>query len=194
MAGLWRDSDEEVVAVGVDKLESSASDSGAWADPSLTCDIVMKGGITSGVVYPGAVVELAKRYRFKSIGGASAGAIAAAAVAAAEYGRTQGGGFARLARVPDELSATDAGGKGFLLQLFNPEDSTRRLFDTGFGFLRGESVATKLLNGVSQLLRSFFVGPLVASALVVVALLLGVFGVVPWWLARSEERRVGKEC
>ncbi len=60
--------------------------------------------VTSGVVYPGAVVELAKRYRFKSIGGASAGAIAAAAVAAAEYGRTDGGGFARLAQVPDELS------------------------------------------------------------------------------------------
>jgi predicted acylesterase/phospholipase RssA len=143
----------------------------------------MKGGITSGVVYPGAVVELAKRYRFKSIGGASAGAIAAAAVAAAEYGRTDGGGFARLARVPDELSATDARGNAFLLQLFNPEDSTRRLFDTGFGFLRGDSMGAMLLNGVGQLFRSFFIGPLVAIALVVLAVLLGVFGVVPWWLA-----------
>ena len=40
------------------------------------CDIVMKGGVTSGVVYPGAVCELAKHYQFKSIGGASSGAIA----------------------------------------------------------------------------------------------------------------------
>lgn len=50
-------------------------------------DIVMKGGITSGVVYPGAVWELAQAFRFRSIGGTSAGAIAAAATAAAEHGR-----------------------------------------------------------------------------------------------------------
>lgn len=47
------------------------------------CDLVMKGGITSGVVYPPAVLELATRYRFRSIGGSSAGAIAAALAAAA---------------------------------------------------------------------------------------------------------------
>jgi len=50
----------------------------AFKDPPLMCDIVMKGGITSGVVYPGAIISLAKRYRFRSIGGTSAGAIAAA--------------------------------------------------------------------------------------------------------------------
>ena len=55
--------------------------------PTLECDIVMKGGITSGVVYPLAVVELAKTYRFRNIGGTSTGAIAAAATAAAELGR-----------------------------------------------------------------------------------------------------------
>ena len=42
------------------------------------CDIVMKGGITSGVVYPLAAVELSTKYRFVNIGGTSAGAIAAA--------------------------------------------------------------------------------------------------------------------
>jgi len=42
------------------------------------CDLVMKGGITSGIVYPNAVLSLAREYRFKSIGGTSAGAIAAA--------------------------------------------------------------------------------------------------------------------
>jgi len=42
------------------------------------CDLVMKGGITSGIVYPNAVLALAREYRFKSIGGTSAGAIAAA--------------------------------------------------------------------------------------------------------------------
>ena len=51
------------------------------------CDIVMKGGITSGIVYPALVCKLAERYQFKSIGGTSAGAIAASLTAAAEYAR-----------------------------------------------------------------------------------------------------------
>ena len=54
-----------------------------YANPTLRCDIVMKGGITSGVIYPRAVAELAKTYRLSQVGGASAGAIAAAAAAAA---------------------------------------------------------------------------------------------------------------
>ena len=50
------------------------------------CDLVMKGGITSGIVYPNAVLSLARQYRFKNIGGTSAGAIAAAVAAAAALG------------------------------------------------------------------------------------------------------------
>ena len=42
------------------------------------CDLVMKGGITSGVVYPNAVLASARDFRFKNIGGTSAGAIARA--------------------------------------------------------------------------------------------------------------------
>jgi hypothetical protein len=53
----------------------------------VMCDLVMKGGITSGVIYPELISQLSTRYRFKNIGGTSAGAIAAAACAAAEYGR-----------------------------------------------------------------------------------------------------------
>src|SRR5262245_46279921 len=75
------------------------------------CDIVMKGGITSGVVYPPAIVELSREYQFKNIGGASAGAIAAAATAAAEYGRQRSAGptagFERLAGLPSELASPD---------------------------------------------------------------------------------------
>jgi hypothetical protein len=62
---------------------------------------VMKGGITSGVVYPHAVCELARVYRLRNIGGTSAGAIAAAAAGAAELGRTSvNGGFKLLAGLP----------------------------------------------------------------------------------------------
>src|SRR5688500_8000992 len=67
--------------------------------PAELCDIVMKGGITSGVVYPHAVCELATYFRLRNIGGASAGAIAAAVAAAAEYGRERGG-YDKLVELP----------------------------------------------------------------------------------------------
>ena len=54
------------------------------------CDIVMKGGITSGIVYPGVVGKLAEKYDFQNVGGTSAGGIAAALTAAAELARRQG--------------------------------------------------------------------------------------------------------
>ena len=98
--------------------------------PTLkNCDIVMKGGITSGVVYPPAVVELAKTYSFRNIGGTSAGAIAAAVTAAAELGRQRnGGGFAKLAELPTELGKTVNGGDSLLLSLFRPQKQTSALF------------------------------------------------------------------
>jgi predicted acylesterase/phospholipase RssA len=72
--------------------------------PEKICDIVMKGGITSGVVYPLALASLAKEYRFVNIGGTSAGAIAAAAAAAAEYGRDiPKAGFERLEHFPYDV-------------------------------------------------------------------------------------------
>ncbi len=75
------------------------------ADVPLECDLVMKGGITSGVVYPLAACELARTHRFVNIGGSSAGAIAACIVAAAECGRDTGG-FNRLAALPDQIGPT----------------------------------------------------------------------------------------
>ena len=94
------------------------------------CDIVMKGGITSGVVYPPAVVELAKTFSFRNIGGTSAGAIAAAMTAAAEYGRQHNvDGFARLATLPADLgNPVSPGGDSLLLSLFQPQKQTSALF------------------------------------------------------------------
>jgi hypothetical protein len=88
----------------------------SFSAPIKECDIVMKGGITSGVVYPYAILELARTYRFRSIGGTSAGAIAAAFAAAAEYSRSVRGdpaGFVRLQTRCDELP-------GLLPDLFQP--------------------------------------------------------------------------
>ena len=58
---------------------SATLDAGKQSDKEgarLECDLVMKGGITSGVIYPRLVYQLSKQYRFRSIGGTSAGAIA----------------------------------------------------------------------------------------------------------------------
>lgn len=81
-----------------------ASDDGAPVD--RFCDLVLKGGIASGVVYPLAIVELASRYRFRSIGGTSAGAVAAAVTAAAEYRRRTANsmdGFEVVKRIATDL-------------------------------------------------------------------------------------------
>lgn len=104
------------------------------------CDIVMKGGITSGVVYPLALVELAKKYRFANIGGTSAGAIAAAAAAAAEYGRqTPDGGFDRLAKIPDEVGPN-------LLSMFQPTPKLKPLFNIFLAVLKGQGKAVPVIT------------------------------------------------
>jgi len=96
--------------------------------PDRVCDMVMKGGITSGIVYPLAVTTLAEKFVFKNIGGTSAGAIAAAATAAAELARDTGG-FEQLSKLPTFLSSESPGRSGSnLFAFFQPQRSTARLF------------------------------------------------------------------
>jgi predicted acylesterase/phospholipase RssA len=95
-----------------------------FQNPRRDCDLVMKGGITSGVVYPQVVLTLAEEYRFRSIGGGSVGAVAAALTAAAELGRERGG-FETLEREQKKLRE-----RGFLLKVFRPSEGTRPLMDT----------------------------------------------------------------
>jgi hypothetical protein len=106
-----------------------------YADPQYECDLILKGGITSGIVYPPAIAEIASDHRLRGIGGTSAGAIGAAAAAAAELGRDSAtGGFARLAQLPGELKQTDDRHRTLLLRLFQPQPETRPLFDMIWGF------------------------------------------------------------
>ena len=119
------------------------------------CDIVMKGGITSGVVYPLAVVELSEEFRFKSVGGTSAGAIAAAVTAAAEYRRVTTGsrdGFEEIKALPDFLGGKATNGQSNLLNLFPPAKSTRRLFAVLAAFLGDRSKWSKGLRAFAALL------------------------------------------
>jgi Patatin-like phospholipase len=117
---------------------------GAEKSPSLECDIVMAGGVTSGIIYPGAVAMIARRYRFRSIGGTSVGAIAAAVTAAAEYGRQTGRNptsFDQVADLPKSLGDLARDGHSRLFHLFTPEPSTKSLL----------SLVTPVFSGVGRL-------------------------------------------
>jgi hypothetical protein len=99
------------------------------------CDLVMKGGITSGIVYPNAVLALAREFRFKSVGGRWAGAIAAAVTAAAAFGDRRiasgeaamhdapGAGFDGLRDVAAQLTT-----HGFIHRLFQPALGVRNAY------------------------------------------------------------------
>ncbi|GLY49252.1 patatin-like phospholipase family protein [Lentzea sp. NBRC 102530] len=91
------------------------------------CDLTMRGGTTSGVVYPLAVASLARHYEFKQIGGASAGAIAAGFTAAAERGRDRGG-FDKLAGLIDWFTSGSGAERWRMAQLFQPAEKTRALY------------------------------------------------------------------
>jgi len=113
------------------------------------CDLVMKGGITSGVVYPAAVYSLHDKHKFRSIGGASAGAIAAAATAAAELGRDEGG-FEKLNGLSAELTR-----QGFLQGLFQPAKPMRASFDLLFALQQKKGTFGKATLVATTLLRRF---------------------------------------
>jgi len=98
----------------------------------------MKGGITSGIVYPTLVKALSGTFKFKNIGGTSAGAIAAVATAAAELGRLTNRvptSFDTLADLPNQLgtkvtpnSSALGSSPTRLKSLFTPEAKTANAF------------------------------------------------------------------
>lgn len=144
-----------------------------------SCDLVMKGGVTSGVIYPAAVCELAHEYAFRSIGGTSAGAIAAALTAAAEYRRQIGksdDGFRKLQRVPEDLGQIQTTGRSLLFSLFTPDEATRALFATAVAGLGSGTWTQRLLRILRAGLWNFRGWTLLGAALG--ALLGAVLGVL----------------
>nr|WP_294814705.1 patatin-like phospholipase family protein [uncultured Sphingomonas sp.] len=114
----------------------------ALVDPP-ECDMIMKGGITSGVVYPYAVLQIATKYRLRSLGGTSAGAIAAAFAAAAEYGRLNGRpeAFLLLKTYCDELPER-------LLTLFQPSPALRPAADLARSALAAGGIGPIVRRGI----------------------------------------------
>ncbi len=145
-----------------------AGQASRYAAPGKTCDIVLKGGITSGVVYPLALVSLAEKYRFSNIGGTSAGAIAAAAAAAAEYGRhAENAGFDRLAKIPEEVGRN-------LLSMFQPTPILKPLFDIFVAILKAKDGTAGKLAIVAAVVGGYWpsllLGFLPGAVVVAVAL------------------------
>ncbi|HEX7708164.1 MAG TPA: patatin-like phospholipase family protein [Thermoanaerobaculia bacterium] len=142
------------------------------------CDLVMKGGVTSGIVYPGAICELAKEYSFANIGGTSAGAIAASLTAAAEYRRRADGsdeGFRQLAELPLRLSETEEG-VPLLRRLFQPDEASTGLFDVLTAAMGARpGFRRRLAAGVAMMLRRFHRFSSMVAAVVVL-----LMGIVIW--------------
>lgn len=157
-------------------------DRSTYMHPDRECDLVMKGGITSGVLYPLAVCELAETYQLRSVGGTSAGAIAAAVTAAAEYGRRsnrKASGFDSLAGLPEWLATDD-----HLVNLFKPPQGTRRARSLLIGALQGTPKLwlTCRVVGQTWASRRWWIPTLAAlpGAAIVTALALGSTDLV--WL------------
>lgn len=135
--------------------------SNTYKSPDPLCDVIMKGGITSGVIYPKLISRLAMEYRLKNIGGTSAGAIAAAGAAAAEFRRyTQqtNAGFDELERLPDLLSEnikTEEGERSRLLSLFQPTPNLRPHFNVLLNTLNVRLPGLAALETLFQMIRHF---------------------------------------
>lgn len=146
------------------------------------CDIVMKGGIASGIVYPNAMLALARRYRFKNIGGTSAGAIAAAALAAAALGERRRELDPGWAAPPDvgfaglETVARDVQAPGFIRSLFQPAPGGAAAFALMMSLSKAPGWPAALVQIAATALR---LAPL--AALVTVLALMGVAWLIGGW-------------
>lgn len=168
----------------------------------LECDLVLKGGVTSGVVYPQAIVEVARKYRLRNVGGTSAGAIAAAVAAAAEYRRQSSpgiddfSGFDATAAIAKELGED-------LLGLFQPSPPLAGVFAIGIELLGAEKKhrAWRVARTVARVFPWHFAVPAAVTVMLVVfaaptenwalmalGTLLGtlmLFGSLAWSLGRT---------
>lgn len=160
--------------------------------PDRFCDLVLSGGVTSAIAYPGLIFGLAQAYRFHGLAGSSSGAGTAALAAAAEYRRRRGStdGFRTLLRgslqVREDAEPTtgpatrpppDPGlkpappARGTRLSwLFQPDPELRRLFDgLAPGFAAGDG--GRALRGLVRAYLGSMAGYALAFGLVSIAVL-----------------------
>jgi hypothetical protein len=145
----------------------------------LECDLVMRGGITSVIVYPKAIAKLAETYKFRCVGGTSAGAIAATAAAAGALGVRNGSDSFKehFEKLPEKL-ATVMDGKTVLLRVFQPAKELERVFAVLLSGLQRRPFAEKVASVLLSLCRNYWPWAVVGAAIVAIPLVLAV-----WWLA-----------
>jgi hypothetical protein len=155
----------------------------------LQCDLVMRGGITSGIVYPRAIAKLAETYNFRSIGGTSAGAIAATATAAAQFGaKTPPDPLfvgppndpfqVRIRRLPKELAEMKRG-KSVLERLFQPAAGMERLFGVLMASLQRGGPGWGLVSIVWALYRHYWTWALSGIILASIPFVLSLWLIRP---------------
>ena len=136
----------------------------------------MKGGVTSGVVYPPAICELAQHYHFRSIGGTSAGAIAAAVTAAAEYQRAHVrqtcADLNCSKELPTRLGETDADGRSQLLRLFQPDPPCSRLFAVLVASLNQDGTWRRIGAILLGCISAYWIASVVSLAIAAAIMLL----------------------
>ena len=148
-----------------DRPPSNKDSSDEYSGKKRNCDLVLKGGITSGIVFPRGICEIAKKYRFRSIGGSSVGVIAAAAAAAAEYRRQKDGsakGFDIIEGLPDELTNDGSGGITKLFSLFQPKKEVKKEFHFILNLLGTKGnpikIVSRLIGAARKSFWPWFVG------------------------------------
>jgi predicted acylesterase/phospholipase RssA len=144
----------------------------------LECDIVLRGGVASGIVYPLAIAELAQTYDFRSIGGTSAGAIAGAWTAATALGKKRGKDNFKtsIRNHPQELAVKGDDGRTLYERLFQPQPSTRRLFYIFMAFLNGGNRWIKYMRIGLRIVASYPLFAFAGAALSVLPFLALVAG------------------
>ncbi len=133
------------------------------------CDIVMKGGVTSGVVYPYAILRLAQDFRFSGIGGTSAGAMAAALAAAAEYARLGSGDHKSFSRLEEHCAKLP----DILPKLFQPHARHQPAFCLMMAILEVSDRSQDLGRRIAAGLRIIFSPAIMVSGTVLFGALAG---------------------
>lgn len=95
----------------------------------ITCGIIMKGGVSSGVLYPAMLADLAQTHTFAEIGGTSAGAIAAAVLAACQYRANSDPKCPYPFDVLKQINQEFLDSPTLLSQLFKPDFESQETFD-----------------------------------------------------------------
>jgi len=138
-------------------------------DPPPECDLILKGGVTSGIVFPRVVSTLAKTYRLRNIGGTSSGAIATAAAAAAEFRRQANAGdesgFHKINNIPDTIGPN-------LQSLFQPSEALKPMFNILVDQIGKKSKRKRFLILVVSAVKNY---PLTVGLSLLFAIVCGIY-------------------